>query len=406
MKTNRIQGGVSVLAIFLVMISCGGGSTANSGGGVGGSGIISRGSISEFGSIIVNGTEFETTNAVVVVDGVEIGTGDTVIGNNLDIGRVVTVQGTTDDSEDDGIAEKVIYRSDVEGPVSHVDDSDPDTLVLTVMGQTVMVNYLTNLKNIDLQNILLGMVIEVSGFYDNQGIVWATFLEDKGTTYEEEVVYEVKGFIDSLDIQQKTFMINGLQVDYSIADTSGLPGGQPNDGLLVEAEGTVDDAFTLMSASTVVREDEIDAESAEEVEITGFVTHLIAADEFIVGNQVVIVEDGAVFVDGMPGDIGPGVKLEAEGELVGGILRAYEIEFWEPDQFEVEGLVTHIEFINFANSESEFTVENQVVVTTPTTVFEDGELADIELDINIEIKGRMQGGIMVADKVSFELGDI
>ena len=33
MKTNRILGGVSVLAIFLVMISCGGGSTANSGGG-------------------------------------------------------------------------------------------------------------------------------------------------------------------------------------------------------------------------------------------------------------------------------------------------------------------------------------------------------------------------------------
>lgn len=399
MKTNRILGGLSVLAVFLLLISCSSGSTANSGGGVGGTGIISRGAISEFGSIIVNGTEFDTTTAVVVVDGEEIGTGDTVIDNNLDIGRVVTVQGMTDDSEDGGKAEKVIYRSDVKGPVSQVDDSDPDTLVLTVMGQTVMVNYLTHLKNTDLQGILPGMVVEVSGFYDDEGIVWATFLEDTGT-FAEDVMYEVKGFVDSLNQQHKTFMINGLQVNYSTADTRDLPGGQPIDGLLVEAEGTVDLAFTNMVATVVAKEDEIDAENAEEVEITGFVTYLINVDTFVVGNQVVVVEEGAVFVDGVQEDIAPGKMLEAEGELVDGVLWAYEIEFWEPDQFEIEGLVT-----NFI-SESEFTVEGQVVVTTAGTEYEDGHSSDLANDVNVEIKGRMVGDVMEADKVSFELGGI
>jgi hypothetical protein len=201
-------------------------------------------------------------------------------------------------------------------------------------------------------------------------------------------------------------MINDIEVDYSAADTSGLPGGQPVEGLLVEAEGTVDQDFALMTASLVVKEDEIGAENAEEVEINGFVTYLIDIDEFVIGNQLILVEDGTVFVDGLQDDIATGKKIEAEGELVDGILRAWEIEFWEPDQFEIEGPITHIEFINFVNGESEFTIEDQVVVTSDQTAWEDGDLADLDLGVNVEIKGRMVNDDMVADKVSFELGDI
>jgi hypothetical protein len=410
MKTHHFPFILLVLVLFLALAACAGGGsggTGNTGGGVGGSGIISRGAISEFGSIVVNGTEFKTTSAVVMINGEAVGIGDTAVQAHLDKGKVVTVQGTSGGWEECTVAEKVIYRSDVEGPVAGVDASDPDAVELTVMGQTVMVNYLTQLKNIDLQGIVQGNVVEVSGFYDNQGIVWATFLEDKGTTYAVDAVYEVKGVVEALDTDQKTFMLNGLQVNYSAADASGLPGGEPVDGLLVETEGTVDPAFTQMSANIVDPEDEIGADNAEEVEVTGFVTYYIAVDEFIVGNQVVVVEDGAVFVDGDQGDIAPGKKIEAEGELVGGILRAWEIEFWEPDQFEIEGPVTHIQFINYGTGESEFTVDDdQVVVTTAQTVYEDGDLADIELGVDVEIKGRMQGDDMVADKVSFELGGI
>ena len=409
MKTHPIPNILLLLVVVLMLVACAGGGsggTGNTGGGVGGSGIISRGAISEFGSIVVNGTEFDTTNAVVVINGKIVGIGDEAVENHLSEGKVVTVQGTSGEGEESAVAEKVIYRSDVEGPVSQVDDSDPDTIELIVMGQTVRVNYLTHLKNIDLLGILPGKVVEVSGFYDNQGTVWATFLEDKQASYEEDAIYEVKGIVHALDTDQKTFMVNGLEVHYSNADTSGLPGGNPVDGLLVEAEGTLDQAFTQMSAQVVSQEDEIDAESAEEVEITGFVTYYITFDEFVVGSQLVVVEEGAVFVDGMPEDIAPGKKLEAEGELVDGILRAWEIEFWEPDQFEIEGLVTHIEFINFANQESEFTIGEQTVITNAATDFEDGELADIELNVNVEIKGRLVADVMVADKVSFELGDI
>jgi len=398
-----------LLVTLLALVACAGGGsggTGYDGGGVGGSGIVSRGSIEELGSIVVNGTEFETTNAVVVVNGVVVGTGDAVVQAYLSEGKVVTVHAAPTEEDEYALAERVEYRSDVEGPVSLVDASDPDYLVLTVMGQMVVVNYLTQLENIDLQNILSGMVVEVSGFYDDQGTVWATFLEDKGL-YQENTLYEVKGFIENLDTQQELFQLNGLNVNYALADTSGLPGGVPDNTMLVEAIGTVDDNFTTMTADIVDLEDDLETDNAEEVEIIGFVTDKTSADMFAVGSQVVVVEEGAEFVDGEQVDIAPGKKLEAEGTLVNGILRAWEIEFWEPDQFEIEGPVTHIESINLITGEAEFTVDDdQVVVTTDQTAWEDGGLADIDLGVNLEIKGRMQDDAMEADKVSFELEGI
>ena len=104
-------------------------------------------------------------------------------------------------------------------------------------------------------------------------------------------------------------------------------------------------------------------------------------------------------MDGTQDDIIPGAKLEAEGSLVDGILYAWEIEFWEPDQVEVEGLVTDIA------SPIEFTVGNQVIQTDENTVFEGGTPDDIELDVLLEIKGvptDIDFSIIIADKVSFE----
>ena len=94
------------------------------------------------------------------------------------------------------------------------------------------------------------------------------------------------------------------------------------------------------------------------------------------------------------------VKLEAEGSLVDGILFAEEIEFWEPDQIEVEGLVT-----DDTLAPDEFTVGDQVVQTDAETVYEDGTPDDIALGVNLEIKGvpvDIIRSVLIADKVSFE----
>ena len=47
----------------------GAGDSGGSGGGIGGTGLSSSGTIDGFGSIFVNGIEFETESAEIVVDG-------------------------------------------------------------------------------------------------------------------------------------------------------------------------------------------------------------------------------------------------------------------------------------------------------------------------------------------------
>ncbi len=395
MKAYHPKSIVLLLLSALMLISCGGtGGGTSAGGGIGGTGNISSGPITAFGSIVVNGTEFGTSNAAIIVDGEEIGVGDDVVLDNLDIGMVVTVYGTG--SEDDGsaVADRVTYNDNVEGPVESISDRDATTKEIVVLGQTVIVNVITEFRGTTFDTIALNDVVAVSGLFDDTGAIWATFFEKT-----DGVVFEVTGFVQNLDTNLETFDINDLTVNYSLADTSGLLGGVPANGLFVEVEGTLDAGGGEMLATKIELADELDVEDADEIEVTGFVTDFVSTFEFTVGNQVVYTNVYTEFVDGTSNDIALGVKLEAEGSLENGILLAEEVEFWEPDQIEVEGFVT--DFV----SVFEFTVGDQVVHTDEETVFEDLEPEDIALGMKLEVKGvpvDIDRSILVADKVSFE----
>ena len=110
-------------------------------------------------------------------------------------------------------------------------------------------------------------------------------------------------------------------------------------------------------------------------------------------------------MDGDPEDIAPGQKLEAEGSLVDGILIAEEVEFWEPDQIEVEGIVDEVVFID---GFPEFTFEereDQRFLTDTNTEFEDIEKDEIEGGLPLEVKGvpqDLEQREVLADKVSLE----
>jgi len=379
MKAFPLRRFLLAILLALLLISCG-----SSGGGIGGSGVTSQGSITGFGSIVVNGTEFDTTNATIIVEGEEAGVVD------LHLGMVVTVYGTDGKS---AVANRVVYNDNVEGPVKNIVDNGTSKQ-FEILNQTVIVNFITEFKGTDFNAIAEDDVVEVSGFVDDMGVIWATFLEKT-----DGLVFEVTGFVENLDTGSETFKINDLTVDYSAADTSGLPGGEPVEGLFVEVEGTL--AAGDLRADVIELGDELEVEDAGEIEVTGFVTEALAPNEFTVGNQVVHTDINTVFVDGTPLDIAPGKKLEAEGRLIGGILFAWEIEFWEPDQVEVEGEVTAI------SSPTEFTVGTQDVRTIPgTTVYEDITPGEIVVGVNVEVKGVWEDisrNILVADKVSLEL---
>ncbi len=383
------------LLLALLLISCSGGASSNS-GGIGGSGMTSQGSVSGLGSIIVNGTEFDTTNARIIVEGEEIGIGDAVVLNNLEVGMVVTVYGTDSSNP---VAERVTYNDNVEGPVESITPVNATRKDIVVLGQTVIVNVVTELKGppgFTFDTIAVNDVVEVSGFVDENDAIWATFIE-KTDDFIPGIPFdvEVTGIVQNLTAT--TFDINGLIVDYTIV-LDLLPGF--GEGMLVEVEGTLDDFANPMIATSIEEGDELDVENENEIEITGFVTDdTLAPAEFTVGNQVVQTDANTLFVDGTAGDILLGQKLEAEGTLESGILLATEVEFWEPDQIEVEGEVTAIA------SPTEFTVGTQVVQIDGSTVFEGGTAGDIALAVLLEVKGVWEDisrNVLLADKVSFE----
>ena len=413
MKPYHLRGVIFALFSAFLVISCGsgGGGGMTAGGGIGGSGIMSSGTISAFGSIVVNGTEFDTSNAVIIVNGDEIGVGDEIVLDNLDIGRVVTVEGTGNLDDISAVAVRVIYNDNVEGPVEDVSVIDGTTKEIVVLGQTVIVNVITKFKETTFDTIAIDDVVEVSGYSDDTGAIRATFVEKIGDI-TAILEYEVTGFVANLDTDSETFKINDLTVDYSSADTSALPGNEPADGLLVEVEGTLDPTSGVMIATKIELEEELGDGDADEIEVMGFVTKIISENNIIkfkIGNQEVHVDSDpeiVVYVDGDPSDIAPGQKLEAEGSLVDGILFADEIEFWEPDQIEVEGIVDEVVFID---DFPEFTFEDrddQVVQTNEETEFEDISKEEIEVGIRLEVKGIPQDidhSVILADKVSLEI---
>jgi hypothetical protein len=406
MKSYQLKGFISALLSVFLLISCGsGGGGMTAGGGIGGSGVISSGAISAFGSVFVNGTEFDTSNAAIIVNGEEVGVGDEFVQENLNIGQVVTVEGTGTLDDISAVAVRVIYNDNVRGPVESIDidATDPTTKKIVVLGQTVIVNIITKFKETNFGDLVEDDVVAVSGYIDDNGFIRATFLEKTGDI-TSILEFEVTGFVENLDPDLKTFMINGLKINYS-SIANDLPQGIPADDLFVEVEGRLA-AGGEMLAMTIELADELGGEDGDEFEIMGFVTDIVSDFEFMVGNQMVQFDTTTLFVDGTPEDILLGAKLEAEGSLENGILIADEIEFWQPDQIEVEGIVDRVFIID---DFPEFTFEgrdDQVMQTNEETEFEDINKEEIEAGINLEVKGVPQDieqSVIKADKVSFEI---
>jgi hypothetical protein len=216
----------------------------------------------------------------------------------------------------------------------------------------------------------------------------------------------------NLDERLETFEINDLTVNYSTI-AGELPEGIPADNQLVEVAGTLDRLDGILDATNIELVDEEVGEEVEEIEIMGYVTEIISENgiiKFKIGNQEVHadMDDEIVeYVDGVPADIVPGQRLEAEGDFEGGILVAWEIEFWKPDQIEVEGVVDQVDFIG---GFPEFTFEereDQLFQTNDETEYEDiDDPEDIEVGMELEVKGvpvDINHEVVIADKVSFEV---
>ena len=110
MKSFYAKGLILISLFCLVLISCsGGGGGMSAGGGIDGTGIMSAGVVSAYGSIVVNGLEYDTSKAAIIINEEEVGEGDDYVRAYLDIGKVVTVEGRISRDGVRATAQRVVY---------------------------------------------------------------------------------------------------------------------------------------------------------------------------------------------------------------------------------------------------------------------------------------------------------
>lgn len=323
---------ILILAIFSPLFflnSCGDSSSdILAGGGIGGTGYTSSGTITAFGSVVVNGVTFDTTETNVFISGQEKGTGNQVILNYLNVGKVVLVEGTGNVETSSGIARRVMYSPNVVGPVSAAYDIGQKIRIFKILGQTIVANSETIFNSGSIESIREDNLLEVSGLVDDEGRIRATYIRRITNSYEPGTDVEVKGFIQNLDLANKTFQINDLHISYAQAQVLNLGGGGIEAGLQVHVRGRIAEN-NHVSASEIRLAEENRIVNAEWADVEAFVTDFAAEDDFSVGLFRVRVQENARFMNGERRDLRKGIKIRIRGKVMNKVMLAQIVAILE-----------------------------------------------------------------------------
>lgn len=390
---RRVESGL-VLLLAILATGCGGGGSdgSNTIAGIDRGGIqIAQGPISGFGSVIVNGVHYSTNGATISVDdqpGVE---------SDLRVGQVVRIEATLDATGTSGVAKSVTFDDDVEGPIQAV---NLPASRLVVLGQTVQVSAATSFGDSvvprSLEGLRIGDRVEVSGLVGAGGVIAATRIERKSAAGS----FEVKGVAGSVDTATRRLSINQLVVDYAAAQLSGFSGGQPANGDLIEADGTLNASGALVATRLERRSASLSGTTSDKAEIEGLVTRFASAADFDVAGQRVTTTATTTYEGGSAADL----RLDASIEVAGGFdasgrIVAQKIEISRDSDLELSGRVDSVNV-----SANALTVLGQAVRTTTQTRFEDKSTADLQrfslADLRagdfVEVRGYRDGAVIVA----------
>lgn len=317
-------------ALAAILAGCGG---SGSSGGIDGTGIhvTSAGTITEFGSAVVNDIRYATgaTRLIADDDGSVVleNPSDAALQQVLGLGQLVTVRGTHS-GDGNGVASTIRFDDELVGAVTSVSADDGSFVVL---GQTVAVtpdtfiddSIIEDFRGGDVaddqrlgdlpetldQLLTPGQLVAVSGFPSRNGIE-ATRVEnvtDPGGSMDAEI----KGFVTNLGGGQ--FQINALTITYDASDLDDSFGGRGlADGDFVEVHGTP--TGNLLDANRIELEDDFldDDFDAGEIEIEGLVQRVLPDDQGRGG--IVVINGFEIRVN----DVSPfraGLHVEIHGTL-------------------------------------------------------------------------------------------
>ena len=318
--------GIKLGAVLLAAaLGCSGGGGGGSGGS-GGSGVTTgaaaQGPILGFGSIFVGGDRWATGGATILRDG------RSVSESELALGMVVRVEGERTGPAS-GIATRVVFDEELEGPISALVPDGPDRVEATIFGTTVVIDRgRTVFEHTSFDALSVGDYVEVSGLPDVGDTLLATYVEGKGPFVLGVSEVELSGVVENaqpaaglFEIRGVTVVVDAPGIDTEIDDLLGV---FVQDGDRVEVEGVLDGLGRVL-AQEVEREDAFLDDDVGDFEVEGIVTDFVSLADFVVAG-VPVDASSASFQPDRPDLVEDGVRVEVEGMLIGGVLIADEVE--------------------------------------------------------------------------------
>jgi hypothetical protein len=395
-------GPIAALAVALALGGCGGDSsdstsTSTTSGTVTPTSSVYSGTVSGFGSVIVNRVRFDTVGASTVDDD-----DDPVRLEDLRIGMQVTVSGSADDSTGRGTATQLTLSHGTTGPVTNV---NAGLGTLDVVGQPVQTD--TSTVYVDIPGGLTDLangtpsVVEVHGVLQSNGTLLATVIENKDGFPGVRLVGRIS------DFGATTFKVGTLTVNYAAVSPAptGLENGKrvkirtttevPDDtGLLtLGVDSTVKVKSGAANGETVAPNTYLKLEGVvETLPVNGVLT--------VSGTQVnVSSATGAAIITAV------GQLIEVKGTWDGGVLQATKVEAEDEgdDHNELYGAVSSV---TRDGATTTVVVHDVTVSVTTQTVFTNGyDASDLDVGIYVEIKGHVVDNVFVATKVEIKTGN-
>lgn len=373
-----------VMLAISTLSGCGGGDTFGSGSGgggvagapgTGGTGIYALGSISGFGSVILNGIKFDDIGATVRLDGVTTGSAD------LRLGMVASVQGQRGATLTSGVASQIEVWSIAQGLVTQVQAGS-----FNVAGMVLKINSSTVFDGVSsAAGLLTGLRVAVWGLQAGADArSW--------TVTRVAVVSAVPAVSTGLVVMtnlQPT--LNGLVLTGGLA--SGLVQGQ-----LVRALGT------LYSGSGSLHIDRVDLAGLPggvarqgELEIEGFVTAVLPTKRFMLGNLEVDASSAEFSSPAIPMTVG--LRVEVKGSWQGAIIKATTVENESQHTVNATEIEAKIEqFTSLAN----FVMRGQVCDAT-NAVISNGRASDLKVGSQIKVTGTISGSVLVVNLLQIDM---
>jgi Domain of unknown function (DUF5666) len=398
--TRLARAGLLSLTTLALLSACGGGSSSSGTGSTQTPVALTEdgtvGTISGFGSVIVNGVRYDDSAATVKDD-----FGSSLSSSRLGLGMTVHLRGKSND-DGSGSASGINVFSELQGPISALNASAG---TFSLFGISVVVDAKTVFADVSgLAALSNGNVVEVYGLRSGNTVT-ATRIERK-TPAAGEAAVKLRGAITGLNTSASTFNLAGLVVSFSGAQVT-PSNSSLTEGGFVAVSSTTGSSGTTLTANRVIalgsRSFSFDDSAKSELE--GVISGFTSVSQFTVAG-ITVNASNAVFVRGTVGSLGNGGRVEIKGTFSNNVLTARLVKFEDSqssDDFELHGAVS-----NFT-SLSSFTVRGiKVDASGAGVLFERGVAANIANGRQLEVEGSLQssasGSILKATKVKFEDG--